>query len=61
MGADPFLVSSPPSCCSGSKPDWPKNGAVLKGEVVELDAPVQGCTKWLKVCPSSSSSAPINY
>mmetsp|Transcript_15688 Transcript_15688/g.24364 ORF Transcript_15688/g.24364 Transcript_15688/m.24364 type:complete len:84 (+) Transcript_15688:336-587(+) len=31
------------------KPDWPKNGAVLKGVVHQLEKPVQGNLQWLEV------------
>ena len=34
---------------SGTKPDWPRNGAVLQGHVHKLDAPVGGNYRWLEV------------
>jgi hypothetical protein len=33
----------------GAQPDWPRNGAVLKGLVHELPAPVENCNRWLEV------------
>jgi hypothetical protein len=34
---------------AASLPDWPRNGAVLKGNVHILTKPVESCTKWLEV------------
>ena len=34
---------------SGSQPDWPRNGAILRGYVHELEEPQEGNTKWLEV------------
>ena len=33
-----------------SKPDWPRNGALLKGIVHQLPSPVENCKEWLEVC-----------
>ena len=33
----------------GSKPDWPRNGSILRGAVHTLDTPSQGSLKWLEV------------
>ena len=35
----------------GAKPDWPRNGAILKGLVHELPTPVENCNRWLEVRP----------
>jgi hypothetical protein len=32
-----------------NQPDWPRNGASLKGIVHTLDKKVEGCNKWLEV------------
>lgn len=34
---------------AAKRPDWPRNGAILKGVVHDIKTPVQGCTKWLEV------------
>ena len=33
---------------STSQPEWPRNGAVLRGQVQVLDSPVQGNLNWLQ-------------
>lgn len=33
----------------GSKPDWPRNGSLLKGRVFEVSSRPQGSLRWLEV------------
>eukprot|EP00960_Hanusia_phi_P075403 768420-Hanusia_phi.AAC.1 len=44
-----FWREDPRGGKAGSKPDWPRNGAVLKGKVHVLDKPVEGNKQWLEV------------
>jgi len=37
------------SSSTGSKPDWPRNGALLKGRVLEIPSKPEGSLKWLEV------------
>lgn len=47
--ADTNIVQKVMNKVAGSKPDWPRNGALLKGRVFEVSSRPQGSLKWLEV------------
>ncbi|MFQ3225962.1 MAG: hypothetical protein ACI8Z5_002231 [Lentimonas sp.] len=50
-GAPPTLTHR----LTGAQPDWPRNGAVLRGFVHELSNAHEGNTQWLEVMEISPS------
>lgn len=47
--ADTNIVQKVMNKVANSKPDWPRNGALLKGRVFEVASRPQGSLKWLEV------------
>ena len=56
--ADTNVLQQVMSKVTGTKPDWPRNGSLLKGRVFEMPSRPQGSLKWLEVTEYKQKDSP---